>query len=247
MTTILVTGSAATVAVACLPFLAMPAPKSWPFIAASSGLQLVYFLLLAQTYRIADMSVAYPVMRGAAPLLVAISSSFMPGRALTPQTWLGIGLICMGIVGMALRQRRGSGIGTALALLNAVAIASYTLVDGEGVRRSGATAAYTLWIFLFTGVPLVAWASLRRKAALARCFRLHWRAGAMGGCGTVASYGLALWAMTLAPVAVVAALRETSILFAVAISALWLRERVGRARIAAACLVAAGALVLRVA
>jgi len=229
----------------CLPFLAQPAPRSWPFIAASSVLQVVYFLLVARTYRLADMSQAYPLMRGTAPLLVALVGALLLGQHLAPMAWLGVALICGGIVAMA--ARRAHSAGTALALLNAVVIAGYTLVDGEGVRRSGAAAAYTLWIFLLTGLPLVAWALVSRRAALLPYVRRHWKACGAGGLGSAASYGLALWAMTRAPVAVVSALRETSILFATGISAFVLREHVSRTRIMAACVVVAGAMVLRAA
>jgi drug/metabolite transporter (DMT)-like permease len=132
-----------------------------------------------------------------------------------------------------------------LALLNAVVIATYTLIDGAGVRRSGAPAAYTLWIFLLTGGPLMAWALAARGRALRHYAAGNWRSGLVGGMGTIASYGLALWAMTVAPVAMVAALRETAILFGVAISRLVLKERVGPARITGACVIAAGAVALR--
>jgi drug/metabolite transporter (DMT)-like permease len=122
------------------------------------------------------------------------------------------------------------------------------VIDGLGVRRSGAPAAYTLWIFLVTGVPLAAWAMhTRGKAALFESVRRNWHFGLIGGVGTVASYGSALWAMTIAPIAVVAALRETSILFGVIISGVLLNEHVGPARFAAACAIALGAVVLRLA
>lgn len=110
-------------------------------------------------------------------------------------------------------------------------IACYALIDGAGVRWPGTPAGYTLWIFLMTGVPLVLWVLTVRRQAMRRYVAGNWRAGLVGGLGTVISYGLALWAMTLAPVPVVAALRETSILFGVAISGLILKERVGPAPI----------------
>lgn len=135
--------------------------------------------------------------------------------------------------------------GAALALLNAAVIASYTIIDGLGVRSSGSPEAYTLWIFLLTGVPLAVWALSARRETFRRYSISNWHFGLIGGAGTVASYGLALWAMTMAPVAAIAALRETSILFGAAISGLVLKERVGPPRVAAACIIAAGAAVLR--
>jgi drug/metabolite transporter (DMT)-like permease len=248
LTTVLVTTSAALLAVISLPALRSPNPGSWPFILASSLFQIAYFGLLARTYHIADMSETYPLMRGTAPLLVAAVSVLALGARLTLTMWIGVAVICLGILGMAAGNRRRNRGGIALALLNAVVIAGYTLIDGLGVRHSGAPAAYTLWIFLVSGVPLAAWAiRTRGSAAVCEYARRNWYFGLIGGVGTVASYGLALWAMTIAPIAVVAALRESSILFGVVISGLLLKERVGPARFAAACTIALGAAVLRLA
>jgi len=248
LTTVLVTTSAALIGVITLPLLRQPNAASWPFILASSLFQIAYFLLLARTYQVADMSQSYPLMRGAAPLLVAVVSALALGAHLSATMWAGVGIICLGILGMASGDRRGSRKGAALALLNAVVIASYTVIDGLGVRRSGAPAAYTLWIFLVSGVPFAAWTlQARGGPALAEYVRHNWYFGLIGGAGTLASYGLALWAMTVAPIAVVAALRETSILFGVIISGLLLKERVGLRRFAAACTIALGAAVLRLA
>ncbi len=247
LTTIMVTGSAALIAMVLLPFLPAPARPSWPFIAASTILQYGYFILVAQTYRVADMSQTYPLMRGTAPLLVAVASMAFLHEPLAPLAWLGVLMICCGIIGMAAGRRVRPGRGVGLALLNAVVIAGYTLIDGAGVRRSGAPASYTLWIFLMTGAPFTIWAIAARRQAFHRYVASHWPAGLVGGMGTILAYGLALWAMTLAPVAMIAALRETSILFAIAISALFLKERVRFASIAGACIIAAGAIVLRLA
>jgi drug/metabolite transporter (DMT)-like permease len=248
LTTVLVTTSAALLAAISLPALRQPNAGSWPFILASSLFQVAYFLLLARTYQIADMSQTYPLMRGTAPLLVGSVSVLALGAHLTLTMWIGVGVICLGILGMAAGDRLRNRRGIALALLNAVVIAGYTLIDGLGVRHSGAPAAYTLWIFLVTGVPLAAWAfRTRGKATLSAYARRNWHFGLIGGVGTAAAYGLALWAMTVAPIAVVAALRETSILFGVIISGVLLKEQVGLVRLAAACAIALGAAVLRLA
>lgn len=247
MTTVMIVGSAALISVVSLPFLTIPARDSWPFIGASSVFQISYYTVVARTYGVADMSETYPLMRGTAPLLVAIASIAFLGVTLAPAAWAAIAVICAGILAMAGGKRAGGRTGVDLALLNAVVIACYTLIDGAGVRRSGAAAAYTLWIFLLTGAPAAIWMLAARGAAFRRYVAVNWRLGMVGGVGTVASYGLALWAMTVAPVAVVAALRETSILFGVAISGILLKERVGPARITGACIIAAGAVVLRLA
>ncbi len=247
LTTIMVTASAALLAAVALPFLPQPARASWPFIVASAVCQVTYLVLLARVYAVGDMSLAYPLMRGTAPLLVALAGAFRIGESLSGAAWFGVGLMCSGIFAMAAGGWRGGGRGTRLALLNAVVIAGYTLVDGFGVRRSGAPIAYTLWGFLLTGVPLAGWAIVVRRAAFARSIMRHGHVGLIGCLATVTSYGIALWAMTVAPIAVVAALRETSILFGVAISGLVLRERITPARLAAAALIASGVATLRLA
>ncbi|WP_347265985.1 DMT family transporter [Paracoccus sp. (in: a-proteobacteria)] len=247
MMTALIAVTAAAIAGVVLPFLRQPAPASWPYIVASVLLQSGYFVLVARIYHVADMSQAYPVMRGTAPLLVALASMVLLKESLGAGALLGIGLICAGVLSMAAAGGRGDNRGTGLALLNAVVIAGYTLVDGIGVRISGAPAGYAFWIFLLTGLPFLAWGLVARRDDFLGAMRQYMLAGLVGGIGTSASYGLALWAMTLAPVAMVSALRETSILFGAAISGLILRETVGRARIAAACLIAAGAMALRLA
>ena len=245
LTTVLVVGAAAIIAICVLPFLAAPASASWPQIVVSGVLHVAYFTLVARSYDLADMSQAYPLMRGTAPLLVALVSALFFGERLSGIVWLGIGVICAGILAMASGIRRDDARGAALALTTAVFIAAYTLVDGAGARRAGASTSYTLWGFLLPGAPLVAWATATRRTALAAFVARDWYRGAIGGAGTVGSYALVLGAMTIAPVAVVAALRETAILFGVAISGLILREPVGPVRIAAACVIAGGVIILR--
>jgi drug/metabolite transporter (DMT)-like permease len=247
LTTIMVTASASGLSAAVLPFLTAPARASWPYAAASAVFQIIYFLLIARTYRIADMSQTYPLMRGTAPLIVALVSVFQMGDELSPTAWAGIIGICLGISSIALGGKVNDRKGVYLALLNALVIAGYTLIDGVGVRRSGAPAAYTLWIFLLTGLPLILWGASAGRSKFFPYFRRYWRPGLAGGFGAAASYGLALWAMTVAPVAVVAALRETSILFGTIIAALVLREHVGPRRLISACIIAGGAAILRLA
>jgi drug/metabolite transporter (DMT)-like permease len=162
--------------------------------------------------------------------------------------WAAIGLIGAGgaVLTFGARQPAGANA-TVLALLAAVLIAAYTLVDGIGVRRSGSPAAYTCWILMLGAVGAVA-VSWRSTEGRLPAYVLR-RPGLvlLGGVATTGSYAIALWAMTLAPVAVVAALRETSIVFATAIAALVLRERMTRARVAGAGIIALGAVAMRLA
>lgn len=235
--------AASVMAALSLPFVPQPAPESWPFIGLSVALQTVYYLLVAAAYDRADMSLAYPVMRGAAPMIVAVVSASLLSEHLTPMAWAGVALISGGILSLAALARSRRGLG--FAALNALVIAAYTLSDGHGVRLSGAAVGYTLWIFLLTAPPVVAVSALRRGPGLVAACVAEWRRATLGGIGTMLSYGAALWAMTTAPVAMVAALRETSILFATLISVLILHETVGRARWVAVGLVALGAGALR--
>jgi drug/metabolite transporter (DMT)-like permease len=254
LSTVLVVAGGALASALLLPFVAAPAPASWPFIAASSLAQVLYYLLLIETYQHGDMSHAYPLMRGSAPLLVACCNGALFGERLSGGQWLAVCLICGGVLAMLLATRAPSAQRareqrrtTLFALATACVIALYTIVDGAGVRRSGAPAAYTMWIFLLTGTAVCAWAARGRTRALAALARARPLLLPVGGASTLGSYGIALWAMTLAPVAAIAALRETSILFATAIAALFLRERVGRWRLLAAGLIACGAAAMRLA
>ena len=248
LSTVMVMGGAAVIAVLALPFLPVPARASWPYLAASALLQVGYLVLLVRVYRTLDMSLAYPLMRGCAPLGVALASRFWLDEGLPVIAWIGVGTICLGILTMTTAARgtlRSAGL--IAALTNAAIIAAYTLIDGTGARASGTPAAYTLWLSLLTGAALTALALRTRGKAVFAHARGNWAIGLVCGFGTIVSYTIALWAMTMAPIAMVAALRETSILFATAISALILRERVGPARIAAAGIIACGAMLLRLA
>jgi drug/metabolite transporter (DMT)-like permease len=255
LTTVLVSVGAALISLAVLPFVAAPAPASWPYLAASAVAQLAYYSLLAAAYKAGDMSHAYPLMRGSAPLLVALASWPLIGERLSSMQMGAVACICAGILGLYVAARRpatpgtrmSTGRATAFALGNACVIASYTLIDGIGVRLSGAPAAYTMWIFVLNGTGLLLWTLLRRRAGLLAYAQTQWHLAALGGFGTLASYGLALWAMTQAPVAAIAALRETSILFAIAIAALFLREKISPRRYLAIGLIAAGAILMRIA
>lgn len=249
--TVLVTSGAGLVCALVLPFVSQPDVDSWVFMLASVALQVVYFYLLAAAYRQGDMSQAYPLMRGTAPLLVALVSASVIGEAVPTLRWLGLGMLVLGILSLSLSgQTSASDKSQALAsrgfaLLNACFIAGYTVVDGIGVRKSGAPAAYTMWIFLLTALVLLAIVLLRDRQVFFAYIRGKYFLGVAGGTASVASYGLALWAMTLAPVAAIAALRETSILFATAIAAWVLHEKISARRLTAILLAVAGAIVIR--
>lgn len=259
LATVLIAGGGAIACAVVLPFLPSMNGAAWINVAGSVVAQTIYYPLVAAAYRAGDMSQTYPLMRGTAPLLVAIVSGPLIGEHLTGAEWVGVGLICCGIWGIGAgalfgrsaarpgRRRLHLSKATVLALTNAVVIASYTLIDGAGARASGAPATYTTWIVLFTALPMLTWTLIRRPAALGGAIRTRWWVGLVGGLANVGAYGLVLWAMTKAPVAAVAALRETSILFATVTAVFILKEKADRYRIGAAVVIAAGAMVLRLA
>ncbi|MBV8049483.1 MAG: EamA family transporter [Paludibacterium sp.] len=246
LSTVLVATSVGLLGAVLLPFLPSPAQASWPYIAISVALQIVYFVLLARAYHLADMSQTYPLMRGAAPIVVALVGALWLGEVLPLPAWLGIGGIAAGILSLLAGTPKGADRrGFATALTNALVIAGYTLIDGMGVRLSGAPLAYAAWLFVLTGLPLLGWAAVTRGPALRDYAARHWRLGLIGGLGSLVSYGVVLWAMTQAPVALVAALRETSILFGALLSWRLLGERTGAKRVLSIGMIALGAVALR--
>jgi drug/metabolite transporter (DMT)-like permease len=245
--TIGVVVGAALISSCFLPWLPAPDAASWPFIAASSVVQIAYYILIARIYGQSDLGLAYPVMRGSAPLFVTIANALLFGQLLSPPGLLGVVCISAGIFVIAGGRFRGTDPGATIraALAIGLVIALYTVIDGIGVRRSHAPAAYTMWIFLFGGMSMGGWAMIWRRNQILHSIRTTWWVPIGGGASTLASYGIALWAMTRAPIAAVAALRETSILFAILISIFALREKPTGRRITAAFLLAVGAVAIR--
>jgi drug/metabolite transporter (DMT)-like permease len=246
--TVLVTAGAAAVSIVSLFFVPVPAPQSWGYLAASALIHVAYFALVAAAYRTGDLSYVYPIMRGSAPLLTAIVAGVLLAEPLGLGGWTGIVLISAGILLLAAnqwRQGRFDAPQTIFALGNALVICVYTLVDGIGTRLSGNAFSYVGWMLAFNAILLVAFAALRRPEALVAHARARWHLGLAGGTFTWASYAIALWAMTQAPLAMVAALRETSVIFGTILAAVVLKERFGATRYAAALLVCAGAAALK--
>lgn len=246
LTTVLIAGTGGAIGLITLPFLPPVAPAAWPYMCISAVLELAYYTLVAGAYRNDELSRTYPLMRGTPPLIVALVSAIGLGVGIPFVGWLGIALVSLGLLSLTFGGTKSNPRGVTFAMVNALVIASYTLVDGYGVRVSGAPATYVMWIFVLTGVPFVAWAILRRPGFVTYA-RDNWHLGLAGGLGTLASYGLVLWAMTQAPIPLVAALRETSILFGTAIAAFILKERVSPTRVVSVLIIAAGAVVLKLA
>jgi drug/metabolite transporter (DMT)-like permease len=244
----LAAGSGA-VALVAAPFMGVPASASWPWLMASALVHIAYFWLLAGAYRWGDLSFSYPIMRGGGPLIVTVAGVIVFGEVLPWAETLGVLLISAGILAFAMHSARDPGAqrkSLAFALANACVIAAYTLIDAKGARVSGAPVAYTLWFFVLNGVVITAVGLLQRGAAVPRHLAKDWRRLAGSGACAVLAYAIALWAMTLAPVALVAVLRETSVVFAAALGALFLKEPFTARRAGATLVVLAGLVALRV-
>ncbi len=224
-------------------FLPAPARASWPWVAASAVVHILYFVFLAGAYRWGELSYTYPVMRGGGPMIVALVGAVAFGEVLPMHASLGVLFICAGVLAFA--SGKHDGRATAFALGNAVVIAAYTLVDGRGARLSEAPASYTLWFFVANGVVIATYGWLRRGRAVNAYFAATWKKALVGGSCAVAAYGIALWAMTRAPIAIVAVLRETSVIFGAAIAAVVLKEKFTRRRLAATGAVMVGLVALK--
>jgi drug/metabolite transporter (DMT)-like permease len=222
-----------------------PEPASWPYIAASVTVHLGYYTAVAGAYRAGDLSHGYPIMRGTAPLLVAGVSWLWFGEALSFSAWIGVLLICGGVLSLGMAGGGANRKATAWALFSALIISIYTLADGAGVRVSGGAERYLVWLFLFLGLPFGLIVLALKRGAFLRHAAQHWWRGIAGALLSGISYGIALWAMTRAPVAIVAALRETSVIFAALIGAWLLKEGHLKERLAGAAAVLAGLIALK--
>ena len=223
-----------------------PVAAAWPYIAASVVVHIGYYLALTGAYRHGELGLTYPLMRGVAPLLVALSATFTLGETLSPLAWAGVlgiscGVLVLGLNAHALKVPKAVGF----ALANAVIIAIYTVIDGLGVRASGNALQYVATLFLLDGWPFALLMFATRGRAVGIYARHRWPVATLGACASLGSYGIALWAMTRAPVATVAALRETSVLFAVLLGAWFLKEAFTPRRALGTCVIVAGVMALR--
>ena len=233
---------------------ALPTPDraSAAFILASAIVHIVYFALVGRLYRTADLSVAYPLMRGLAPLVATLLAGaalreIPPPLALAGVVALVAGVATMGLSGLAHGRVDRAAIGAALA--NSVVIAVYSVIDGEGARLAGPTAlhafAYNAWADSLTAALYAPLLLAFRGAGAARSLTRDSLRSAAGGAAAFAGYAIVVWAMTQTEIGAVAALRESSIVFAALIGVVFLGEPFRRARGAAALLILAGVVALK--
>jgi len=243
------------IAVPAVMLLPPMAPSAWPWLALSVALHCVYYVTLLGAYRHGDLSQVYPLARGSAPGLVAIGAYLIAGERSSLWEILALALLTAGLVALALRppgqaRRVGEGRAVVYALLTGLTIAAYSLADGQGVRQAAlagqeARFTYIAWLFAVDSLPLVAFVLWRRRGRL-KVRRRDAVYGTAGGLISALAYGIVIWAMSVAPMAHVVALRETSVLFAALIGSHILAEPFGGRRLAAAAVIVAGAALLQV-
>jgi drug/metabolite transporter (DMT)-like permease len=250
LTASLIQIGAGLVALFALPFVNLPLTGAWPYIALSALLHVGYNLFLSRAYQHGDLGQVYPLSRGSSPLLVALLA-LLAGDALRLQQWPGLLVLVAGIWLMAWRGGQGAaGINRRLlgnALATAAFIAGYTLADALGARSNADPIGYAVWLFAVNGAVMTAVISLRRGPRIFLQLGPHWRGGLAGGLMSMLAYSLVIWAMTQAPIALVSALRETSVLFALLIGWLFLREPMPLPRLFACCVIALGVALMKLA
>lgn len=247
--TILISLGTGVIALPFVPFLGMPDPSSWIFMLGSLAIHFLYYIALAEAYRTGDLGQVYPIARGSAPLLTALTSTVVLDEPLGVLGWAGMLTLTSGIILLSFKGRSGvAHLGhrtVVFSLMTATAIAAYSIVDGLGARTSGNALAYAAILFVTDGLMMLVFGFWRRGCTLFHNVEKLWRTLLLGGAFSSVSYAIAIWAMTKAPLALVSAVRETSVLFAAALSVALLKERVLPARVIAACLVVAGLVIIR--
>ncbi len=230
-----------------LPFLPLPAPESLPLLAGSCCVHLAYYICMSAAYRNVDMSYAYTIMRGTAPLMTSLAL-LLAGSELSMAGWVGILCLCAGVLTLTrdnIRQGRFNLRGTLAAFGTAAVIMGYTLFDGYGARASGHPVSYVAWLYVINFFPLNVILFIRQRRQYIPYFKSRWKIGLFGGLCSLGSYGVALWAMARAPIAMVAALRETSVIFGMLLAVIFLGEKFTGNKLVAVLLVAAGTMIMR--
>lgn len=226
-------------------FFPAPSEASWPYILASGGTQFFYMYIVSKVYKKGDYAVGYPLMRGLSPPFVALFGFFVLRETIPLSELVGIACISLGVLTIGLgsiNNFHSFKKQAVLALFCGLMIAFYAIVDGQGARLSNSTIAYTMWIFVLQGVGIALFRLFKKQPVYVPLN--HWKPW-FGAVAASAAYAVALWAMTLAPIATVAALRESSIFFSALVGFILLKEKPNLFRIMGAALIAVGVITFR--
>ncbi len=235
-------------AVGTLFFVPMPDWNCWPYLLGGTILHVAYYLLLQRSYQLGEFTQVYPIARGSAPLLTAVLATVFVGEHLGPIGWLAIGLIAIGLMSLV-GVRRVDGIwnnsAAGLALMTGVFTAAYTVVDGIGARVAGTGFGFFAFLAMANAAVLIAVTEVRKLGTTSCILRERLKPSITAGGASYAAFGLVIWAMMQAPIALVAALRETSVIFGLVIGVVVLRETLNLRKLAATFMTASGILLLR--
>ncbi|HWV54273.1 EamA family transporter [Pseudorhodoplanes sp.] len=247
--TVLITTGAGLVSLALLPFVGLPPAAAWPWVIASVVIHLFYFIGLSEAYRTGDLGQVYPLARGSAPLMTAGATALLIGERIGPAGWCGVIVLAAGVLLLSLRGGRllqpPDRRAVSFALFTALTICLYSVADGIGARTAVNPHPYTIAMFIGNALVMIVYFLIRRGPVDISPMLKTWPVGMIGGSMQLLSYGIAIWAMTLAPIALVAALRETSVLFGALIAVLFLKEPMRPARIVAALMIVCGLVAIR--
>ena len=230
-----------------LPFFPLPDPASWLYLALSAALHWGYYVFLINGYRHGDLGVVYPLARGSAPLLIAVSGTLVAGEHFPPLAMAGLAVASVGIVSLSFEDglpRKGALKPIFFAFGTALWITAYTLADGLGVREAGTELSYILWLFVLEAVTFCPLVIAMRRTTWKPYYRAHWRGLWFSGLVSAMAYGLVIYVMSTHPMAWVSALRETSVVIAVLIGAFFLKERHLLYRVTAALIVVGGIVLM---
>lgn len=244
---VLVNAACGIIALPAAIYFGLPELHVWPWIFASIAIHLIYYLTLSGAYRLADMGLVYPVARGSAPLMTTVLSLVLLGEDIDLQGLIGVALLALGILAIAWKR---AGVtfdrkALRLALTCGVSITAYTLVDGLGARSASSPHLYSAWLFLMDSILITLFALVWKGPAALRPTLSFIGPGFAGGAMSLSAYWISIWAMTKAPIGLVAAVRESSVLFGVLIAAVVLREPLRRERIFAALLIVGGLVLIK--
>lgn len=236
------------IAIACLPFVPMPDSESYPYLLGGIVLHAGYQFFLLQSYKVGDLTQVYPIARGTAPLLVAFISVFVLKVELSSMELLAIVIIGIGILSLTL-VKRGDGQrnpqAVVFALVTSCFIASYSMVDGLGARLAGTSLGYYAWLSIANGFFMITYVLAVQPTVLRQLVTSHRKLFVVGGAASFVAYAIVTWAFTQAPIALVTALREISIVFALLIGVFFLKERVDLVKVFSTMTTLLGAILLR--
>ncbi len=227
-----------------LPFVAPPGMDVWPYLLASIVIHIVYAMVLATSYKVGDLSVVYPIARGTGPLIVTLMAVFLLGEELGPLGMAAVALVILGVMLLGAKKSAGNYTALMISLTSGTMIGLYTLVDGLGGRMAASPHSYAAWLFMLQGPALATVVLIIDRSGFRGLAASNWPKDLVGGFISVLAYWIAIWAMSVAPLPLVAAVRESSVAFAALFGGLMLKERVNWP---AVLLILAGVLLIRLA